>query len=120
LGGIRNLKDDKVDEFLDYFNNVYLNFNKDGTISKDTIYNIENWTCAERIIYGYPRTSNTVEAWNRSLNQRCVVAHPNIACLVGVLKDFEEENRIEISQNCKLFNTTTSVNLKKNLCYLLF
>jgi hypothetical protein len=52
----------------------------------------------ERVLKNIPRTTNTVEAWHRSINKDCQISHPNIARFIEMLKRQEEETRFNIIQ----------------------
>lgn len=83
-----------VDEFVCYYERTYLNMND----NLKSLYNYENWNVFDRVLKNIPRTTNNLESWHRVLNQKCVVAHPNISVFIESLREEEESNRIILSQ----------------------
>ena len=100
--GIKNLaliseKYTKLELLFSYFEKNFV-----GTfLEREYIYpryDIEFWSCYERIIKNLPRTTNIIEAWHRGLNQESIIAHPNIARFHELICKEEERTRYRIIQ----------------------
>lgn len=84
-------------DVLDYFETVYIGiFSTDLIIIKEPMYELSFWNVYQRVFNNIPRTTNSVEGWHRSINQKAEIAHPNIARLITLIQDEEEINRINI------------------------
>lgn len=86
----------KLLEFLEYYKRTFFGTKDMYGDYKNSLYHPQNWNCSKRTMLNILRTTNNVEGWHRSFNESCVVANPNIAVVIGVMKDEEELNRIEI------------------------
>jgi hypothetical protein len=69
-----------------------------GTAEIAPVFDIKFWSCNEKVRLSIPRTTNSLEAWHRSLNSKFNVAHPNFAEFIEVLRMENERVRVEISQ----------------------
>ena len=55
------------------------------------IYDIEYWSCYDRVLFSYPRTTNSLESWHKTLKCRSEKAHPNLARFVEILQNVEND-----------------------------
>ena len=62
-----------------------------------------------------PRTTNSVEAWHRNINQSAIVAHPNIARFVELIKNNEHSIFYDFIQIPSRKYVPVSENPKKEL-----
>lgn len=84
-------------DFFDYFKNTFISQVNDG-VENDGLFKKRFWSSYECIKNNLPRTTNTVESWHRSFNQRFRTAHPNISHFFDELKKEEETVRIKLIQ----------------------
>jgi hypothetical protein len=80
---------------LEYFTNYYLN---DNDVFNSGFDVIKFWSCYERVLNNIPRTTNGVEAWHRTLNARCQVAHPNLGKFITIIQKEEEVVKYKLTQ----------------------
>ena len=105
-----NHLNEKINELLTYFEVNYVGYYDDEFLcTKPPKYLISSWSAYDRVLEDIPRTTNAVEAWHRTLNAGCDVAHPNIARLIEVLKAEEELVRLELNRR---LNGVISPNMK--------
>ena len=62
-----------------------------------------------------PRTTNSVEAWHRNINQSAIVAHSNIARFVELIKNNEHSIYYDLMQISSGKYVSISENPKKEL-----
>ena len=107
-----NLKN--LNEFFNYLEYTYI-----GRFDNDNftfpVFPLEFWTCHDRIKQTIPRTTNSVEAWHRSINQSATVAHPNIARFVELMKNNEHSIYYDLIQISFGKYVPVSENPKKEL-----
>ncbi|RVD93284.1 hypothetical protein TUBRATIS_001850 [Tubulinosema ratisbonensis] len=96
-----------LDDFLFYFKKTYIGSSRNSGIF-EKIYDPKFWSVYSRILKNLPRTTNSVEAWHRNLNQKSLIAHPNIAKFIDIIKKENEKTRFNITQ---IFNGSFSFNL---------
>ena len=62
------------------------------------IYKITFWNVYSRVRKNVARTTNSAEAWHRTLNFRNQVAHPNIAQLINEILNEEIKHEFDIAR----------------------
>lgn len=83
----------RLDKFLKYFKNTYV-----GSVDKSPFYEIDFWNCNLRVLLNIPRTTNSVEAWHRSLNFKCNILHLNLRRFLEILIQENEKIRVTLLQ----------------------
>lgn len=104
---VKLLRNDKFLDFLDYFDKNYV-----GSDSMAARYDIKFWNCYSRVLLNIPRTINCLEAWHRSLNFKCNIAHLNIGKFLEILIMENERVRVSLLQ-ARLSLPTSGKILKK-------
>lgn len=91
----RNITDnDKLalNEFFSYFEKTYI-----GTLNERLpSYCVKMWNISDIILKKIPRTINYAERWNRTLNERVSIRHPNIAHFINTIKQEEIIDKFNI------------------------
>lgn len=97
-----------LNDFLLYFQNIYI-----GTIDKNPLFEIEFWSCHFRVINNICRTTNSLEAWHRSLNFKCNIQHLNLGKFLEILIQENEKVRVNIIQFKNLVYVNKTILEKK-------
>jgi hypothetical protein len=93
--------DIKLINFLIWFDENYVKFNSyKGKDEKGDVYFY--WSVYFNVMNNYPKTSNSIEGWHRSLNNDITHKHPSIYELMERL--LKEQNRVEIDILQSLFD----------------
>ena len=79
-----------------YFERTYVGRVLPGGTFQQLIFPIEMWHCHFEVLAGFPRTTNSVEAWHRSFNATVGCYHPTICKLIQALK--LEQGIVELKQ----------------------
>lgn len=87
-----------IHDFVQYLDRTYFGIFEDEQEQIDPLYEIAFWNVYERVLNDLPRTTNSVEAWHRKINQKIKIKRPNIAYFVNKILDEEEVDRIKIIQ----------------------
>lgn len=82
---------------MDYFEKYYIG-SFEYSIYNSPVYDIAFWSVFERVLVGLPITSNIKQAWQREVNERIGVSHPNIAHLIVIFKEQEEKPFLGFNQ----------------------
>jgi hypothetical protein len=90
------------EKILEYFGKIYMNLNESpALINSHEYYPIKFWNVHKRILNFTPRTSNGAESWNRTINLRTAIHHPNISHLIVELLKQEELDIFNLKRACK-------------------
>jgi hypothetical protein len=92
-----NLKE-KFNEFLKYFKRMYISYDRKIGTNSSPFYSHSFWSVHDNIKLCIPRSTCCVEAWHRSINSQCSVAHPNLAKFVEIIQKEEETTRFKLIQ----------------------
>jgi hypothetical protein len=83
--------------FFKYFEKHYI-----GGIGRKSTFDVKNWSVFERIKNKIPYTTNSAEAWHKSLNFNVGEKGPNLAKMLDYIKtnDFlvEEDLKVHLSK----------------------
>jgi hypothetical protein len=69
------------------------------------------------VLKNIPRTTNFAESWNKVLNSRTIIAHPNITQFIVTLKSIECINKFDLSRGgCGVYKfNTRNLRFEKSL-----
>ena len=68
----------EANDLIQYFERTYIGRTLPGGAYQQALFPIDMWNHHFDTAFGLPRTTNAVEAWNRSLNATVGCHHPNI------------------------------------------
>jgi hypothetical protein len=91
---LKNLKIENIGEFIFYLKRNYFGY-QDESQNINPRYEKKTWNLYECVINGWPRTSNNLEAWHRSINAMIHIKHSNIALLFEKLLIDEKMYKIK-------------------------
>jgi hypothetical protein len=80
--------------FLKYFNETYVE--KDNC--NESMFSINFWNCHDSMIKCQPITTNSVEAWHRTINTRISIPHVNLGKLIAEFMHEETLNRMFVTR----------------------
>jgi hypothetical protein len=89
---------ENFENFKNFFIKTYIKNNKNKNIYNNAIYDHSFWSVNENILKNIPRTTCTIEAWHRVLNNSTLYPHPNLAKFVEMIQNEEEITRVKIIQ----------------------
>lgn len=96
--------------FLNYFEKTWIGYEKTGVndsmIFHQPLFKPNLWSVNQRTVLGYPRTQNSLEAWNGRINRIVDRAHVGLFELIRNLKDEEYvvRGRIIALESGKILN----------------
>lgn len=93
-------------EFIIYFQKNYVGSCSDENHALPR-YDISFWNSHERVLNAIPRTTNSLEGWNRSINDAVRISHPNIVNLIISLR------KEQVYSEKKLGDASISPKLRK-------
>ena len=73
-------------------------FDSCGFCIKPPVFDVRFWSVFTRIKKQVPRTTNCVESWHKSLNNRTEIAHPNLGKFLSLIQKEEELVRFGLSR----------------------
>ncbi|KAF7699640.1 hypothetical protein CDIK_1097, partial [Cucumispora dikerogammari] len=106
-------KNEQIKQFITYFQQTYIGETDNSGVYVLPLFKKELWSVYNRTINSIPRTTNSVEAWHKSLNSRINHAHPNIAMFINVIQKEEEVLRLFLSRAKSGKVDFSKINLKK-------
>ena len=86
----------ETDGLIQYFERTYIGCTLPGGAYQRALFPIGMWNHHFDNAYGFPRTTNSVEAWHRSFNVTVGCQHPNIWKFLAALK--REQGLVEVRQ----------------------
>ena len=93
---VQNLPMPMAEGLVLYFERTYIGRVLPGGTFQQPIFLIEMWNCHFEVLAGFPRTTNSVEAWHRSFNATLGCYHPTIWKFIQTLK--LEQRIVELKQ----------------------
>ncbi|CAM4984419.1 unnamed protein product [Rotaria socialis] len=91
--------EDEVDDFLGYFEKIWIGKpEKRGTSKKKPLFPIEIWNVYDRAVANLPRSNNSIEGWHNAFEKRVAIVHPTITKLTEKIRREQSKFEVDIAQ----------------------
>ena len=83
---------------MDYFEDNSIGRPDRRGVRRDPLFGIDLWNQYERVLHGHNRTTNSVEAWHRSIKSLLGVSHPTIFKFINGLSRCQKLRDVQLEQ----------------------
>ena len=93
-----NIIPGEADSVLDYFEDNWIGRPDRRGRRRAPKYNVDMWSCFERVEKDLPKTNNSVEGWHRGFLQQVSSYHPSIWKFLSALKREQSLNEVNLER----------------------